>query len=161
MAAEQSAPSDAGSASSPLPDDSSSGKGSKKRSSSDVVEDADGPQKVIKRRAARACVSCRARKVRCDVVENSPCGNCRWDGVEVCLQNAFSPPPQRSWPACFVVPYSVPITSHAGANRIRSASCRRAAEGSKCAYVTRSYSDPVYLYYYYGVRSVTYSNSSH
>ncbi|GAB1314178.1 Transcription factor CTF1 [Madurella fahalii] len=36
--------------------------------------------KVTKRRAARACTQCRARKVRCDVVENSPCGNCRWDG---------------------------------------------------------------------------------
>ena len=81
MAAEQGAPSDTGSTSSPPADDSASGKG-KKRSSSDTVEE-DGPQKVIKRRAARACVSCRARKVRCDVVENSPCGNCRWDGVEV------------------------------------------------------------------------------
>jgi hypothetical protein len=38
---------------------------------------------VTKRRAARACVSCRARKVRCDVVEGAPCGNCRWDNVEV------------------------------------------------------------------------------
>lgn len=41
------------------------------------------PHKVTKRRAARACVSCRARKVRCDVVEGTPCGNCRWDNVEV------------------------------------------------------------------------------
>ncbi len=41
------------------------------------------PHKVTKRRAARACVSCRARKVRCDVVEGAPCGNCRWDNVEV------------------------------------------------------------------------------
>lgn len=43
------------------------------------------PHKVTKRRAARACVSCRARKVRCDVVEGAPCGNCRWDNVEVCM----------------------------------------------------------------------------
>lgn len=50
----------------------------KKRSSAD-----GGVVKVTKRRAARACVSCRARKVRCDVVEGAPCGNCRWDNVEV------------------------------------------------------------------------------
>lgn len=37
----------------------------------------------IKRRASRACCCCRARKVRCDVVENgSPCTNCRLDQVE-------------------------------------------------------------------------------
>ncbi|KAK3685493.1 cutinase transcription factor 1 beta [Podospora appendiculata] len=40
-----------------------------------------GGAKVTKRRAARACTSCRARKVRCDVVEGAPCGNCRWDDV--------------------------------------------------------------------------------
>jgi hypothetical protein len=37
--------------------------------------------KVTRRRAVLACVSCRARKVRCDVVEGSPCGNCKWDNV--------------------------------------------------------------------------------
>lgn len=44
--------------------------------------------KVIKRRAARACVSCRQRKVRCDVVEGAPCGNCRWDNVECIVQES-------------------------------------------------------------------------
>ncbi|KAK4038776.1 fungal-specific transcription factor domain-containing protein [Parachaetomium inaequale] len=44
--------------------------------------------KVTKRRAARACVSCRARKVRCDVVEGAPCGNCRWDDVECVVQES-------------------------------------------------------------------------
>jgi hypothetical protein len=48
----------------------------------------NGPTKVTKRRAARACVSCRARKVRCDVVEKNPCGNCRWDGVECVVQES-------------------------------------------------------------------------
>ncbi|OAQ64396.1 C6 transcription factor (Ctf1B) [Pochonia chlamydosporia 170] len=57
----------------------------KKRSSTD---DTNGPQKVTKRRAARACVSCRARKVRCDVVEGAPCGNCRWDNVECIVQES-------------------------------------------------------------------------
>ncbi|KKA27792.1 hypothetical protein TD95_003564 [Thielaviopsis punctulata] len=44
--------------------------------------------KITKRRAARACVSCRARKVRCDVVEGAPCGNCRWDGIECVVQES-------------------------------------------------------------------------
>ncbi|OAA72481.1 cutinase transcription factor 1 beta [Cordyceps fumosorosea ARSEF 2679] len=55
----------------------------KKRSSAD-----GGVVKVTKRRAARACVSCRARKVRCDVVEGAPCGNCRWDNVECIVQES-------------------------------------------------------------------------
>ena len=58
-------------------------KNSKKRSS--PSGDSEQPEKITKRRAARACVSCRARKVRCDVVEGAPCGNCRWDNVEVRL----------------------------------------------------------------------------
>lgn len=58
------------------------GEKSKKRAAPGSAGD-DAPQKITKRRAARACVSCRARKVRCDVVEGAPCGNCRWDNVEV------------------------------------------------------------------------------
>lgn len=54
---------------------------SKKRPSAST--ESGQPAKITKRRAARACVSCRARKVRCDVVEGAPCGNCRWDNVEV------------------------------------------------------------------------------
>ncbi|KAH6999431.1 fungal-specific transcription factor domain-containing protein [Ilyonectria destructans] len=34
------------------------------------------------RRAARACLSCRTRKVRCDVSERWPCGNCKWGDSE-------------------------------------------------------------------------------
>ncbi|KAI0471951.1 fungal-specific transcription factor domain-containing protein [Xylariaceae sp. FL0804] len=59
---------------------------SKKRTSS--ISDPNGTTKVTKRRAARACVSCRARKVRCDVVEGAPCGNCRWDKVECVVQES-------------------------------------------------------------------------
>ncbi|KAK3373841.1 fungal-specific transcription factor domain-containing protein [Lasiosphaeria ovina] len=46
--------------------------------------------KVTKRRAAKACSSCRTRKVRCDVVEHAPgpCGNCKWDGVECIVQES-------------------------------------------------------------------------
>ncbi|KAJ0142490.1 Cutinase transcription factor 1 beta, partial [Colletotrichum tanaceti] len=70
-------------------DTSSDQEPSKKRSSS-VADLKDGapPAKVTKRRAARACVSCRARKVRCDVVEGAPCGNCRWDKVECVVQES-------------------------------------------------------------------------
>lgn len=36
-----------------------------------------------KRRAAKACQCCRARKVRCNVTEHgAPCTNCRLDEVE-------------------------------------------------------------------------------
>ncbi|KAI0534622.1 fungal-specific transcription factor domain-containing protein [Xylaria digitata] len=58
----------------------------KKRSA--TTTEPNGTVKVTKRRAARACVSCRARKVRCDVVEGAPCGNCRWDGVECVVQES-------------------------------------------------------------------------
>jgi hypothetical protein len=37
---------------------------------------------VVRRRASRACLSCRSRKVRCDVTsEGTPCTNCRLDNV--------------------------------------------------------------------------------
>ena len=38
--------------------------------------------KSVKRRASKACQCCRARKVRCNVVEQIPCTNCRLDEVE-------------------------------------------------------------------------------
>ncbi|EFY95118.1 Zn(2)-Cys(6) zinc finger domain protein [Metarhizium robertsii] len=66
--------------------DSGDKSNSKKRAS--AGDESSGPQKVTKRRAARACVSCRARKVRCDVVEGAPCGNCRWDNVECIVQES-------------------------------------------------------------------------
>ncbi|OTA92640.1 hypothetical protein M434DRAFT_396310 [Hypoxylon sp. CO27-5] len=59
---------------------------SKKRSAS--TSEPNGLTKVTKRRAARACISCRSRKVRCDVVEGAPCGNCRWDNVECIVQES-------------------------------------------------------------------------
>ncbi|EHY60786.1 Cutinase transcription factor 1 beta [Exophiala dermatitidis] len=41
------------------------------------------PERKIKKRAGRACASCRARKVRCDVVRSgTPCTNCRLDSLE-------------------------------------------------------------------------------
>ncbi|KAG5763426.1 hypothetical protein H9Q72_008490 [Fusarium xylarioides] len=35
-----------------------------------------------KRRARRACLTCRSRKVRCDVMQKSPCSNCQWSSCE-------------------------------------------------------------------------------
>ncbi|KAM0276456.1 hypothetical protein ACHAQH_006721 [Verticillium albo-atrum] len=82
-------------ASSPSPDAEDGGSpspsqnGKKRPSTSSAAEDPNAPPaKVTKRRAARACVSCRARKVRCDVVEGAPCGNCRWDNVECVVQES-------------------------------------------------------------------------
>ncbi|KAK4553230.1 hypothetical protein LTR86_009760 [Recurvomyces mirabilis] len=41
------------------------------------------PAKSVKRRASKACQCCRARKVRCNVVEHgAPCTNCRLDEVD-------------------------------------------------------------------------------
>lgn len=37
--------------------------------------------KPKRKRASRACLSCRARKVRCNVAEGIPCANCRMDEV--------------------------------------------------------------------------------
>ncbi|KAI1262485.1 transcription factor CTF1 [Xylariaceae sp. FL1019] len=64
------------------PKDSTS---SKKRA---AVTAPDGSVKVIKRRAAQACKACRSRKVRCDVVEGSPCGNCKWDGQDCYVEES-------------------------------------------------------------------------
>ncbi|GAP84033.2 putative cutinase transcription factor 1 beta [Rosellinia necatrix] len=71
---------------SPITGEKTSASASKKRSS--TASEANVTTKITKRRAARACVSCRARKVRCDVVEGAPCGNCRWDGVECVVQES-------------------------------------------------------------------------
>ncbi|CAP73574.1 uncharacterized protein PODANS_2_9380 [Podospora anserina S mat+] len=60
-----------------------SGSGSEPESGSQQAGTADRP-KTTKRRAARACESCRRRKVRCDVVTQSPCTNCLYEKVE-CL----------------------------------------------------------------------------
>lgn len=55
-----------------------------KRKVGDAGFNANGsrPGKSVKRRASKACQCCRARKVRCNVVEQTPCTNCRLDEVE-------------------------------------------------------------------------------
>lgn len=46
-----------------------------------TINQAQQPQRRTQR-ASRACLSCRVRKVKCDVVTATPCSNCRWDGTE-------------------------------------------------------------------------------
>jgi len=42
-----------------------------------------GQSRSVKRRASKACQCCRARKVRCNVVEHgAPCTNCRLDDID-------------------------------------------------------------------------------
>ncbi|KAI9691808.1 MAG: hypothetical protein M1822_007880 [Bathelium mastoideum] len=56
-----------------------------KRKASTAGLNANGgrPAKAVKRRASKACQCCRARKVRCNVVEHgAPCTNCRLDEIE-------------------------------------------------------------------------------
>ncbi|KAL1306656.1 hypothetical protein AAFC00_005330 [Neodothiora populina] len=67
-----------------------------KRKATDAGLPANGsrPHKSVKRRASKACQSCRARKVRCNVVEQSPCTNCRLDEVECIVSESKR---KRKW----------------------------------------------------------------
>lgn len=50
----------------------------------DIDEEvADVKSASSRRRARVACVCCRSRKIRCDVVQRSPCTNCRLDS-QIC-----------------------------------------------------------------------------
>ncbi|KAK0759120.1 hypothetical protein N5P37_008609 [Trichoderma harzianum] len=60
------------------------------------------------RRASKACLACRARKVRCDVTIRSPCGNCQWNGQQ-CVTHARRARRRRRKP----VPTAVPTESGA------------------------------------------------
>lgn len=64
-------------ATAPVPGGDSDG-AAQKRPAWDSTSD-----RASKRRASKACLSCRNRKVRCDVVNGGvPCTNCRLDGVQ-------------------------------------------------------------------------------
>ncbi|KAH7189876.1 hypothetical protein DER44DRAFT_120972 [Fusarium oxysporum] len=57
--------------------------------------------RLSQRRAARACLVCRARRVRCDVTRRQPCGNCVWAGKECTIKdcdNKRIPKPSPSRP---------------------------------------------------------------
>jgi hypothetical protein len=47
------------------------------------IEKQTTPQEFKRPRASYACLPCRARKVRCNVAEGSPCLNCRLDHLQV------------------------------------------------------------------------------
>ncbi|KAL3587318.1 hypothetical protein FPOAC2_13212 [Fusarium poae] len=63
---------------------------------------ANGPptESQVKRRAARACLRCRNRKVRCDVTSSGvPCNNCRLDAEDCLLveTNRGKPRSSSNW----------------------------------------------------------------
>ncbi|KAH7378156.1 cutinase transcription factor 1 alpha [Cadophora sp. MPI-SDFR-AT-0126] len=68
----------------------------KKRGASSAGLDSNGNPKPVKRRAAKACAACRARKVRCDVMQryhvNSEgdvtCSNCTMDGIKCVIEES-------------------------------------------------------------------------
>lgn len=70
--------------------------GSKKRTSTNATLDANGNPKPVKRRAAKACAACRARKVRCDVMQRYhitadgevTCSNCTMDGIKCVIEES-------------------------------------------------------------------------
>lgn len=52
-------------------------------------DDNTASERPWKRRSTKACLSCRNRKVRCDVVTNAvPCTNCRLDSVSCVLKES-------------------------------------------------------------------------
>ncbi|KAF4634526.1 hypothetical protein G7Y89_g3578 [Cudoniella acicularis] len=69
---------------------------SKKRPSTSAGLDKDGNPKPVKRRAAKACAACRARKVRCDVMQRYhitadgevTCSNCTMDGIKCVIEES-------------------------------------------------------------------------
>lgn len=53
---------------------------------------------AIKRRSARACLTCRNRKVRCDTtITGSPCTNCRLDNIDCVIIASKRGPKPRSY----------------------------------------------------------------
>jgi len=85
-------PSGSNASPSPGPNDSSS----KKRGQSNAGLDSNGNPKPVKRRAAKACAACRARKVRCDVMQRYhitadgevTCSNCTMDGIKCVIEES-------------------------------------------------------------------------
>lgn len=69
---------------------------SKKRANSTAGLDHVGNPKPVKRRAAKACAACRARKVRCDVMQRYhitadgevTCSNCTMDGIKCVIEES-------------------------------------------------------------------------
>ncbi|RFU34800.1 hypothetical protein B7463_g1529, partial [Scytalidium lignicola] len=61
-----------------------------------------GLSHIKRRRATRACLGCRARKVRCNVTEDDgPCTNCRLDRLECVVRRRKRARPQQFQVHCF------------------------------------------------------------
>lgn len=64
----------------------------------------------VKRRAAKACQTCRSRKVRCDVVDSGPpCNNCRLDQIQCVVSDSR----RKRKPRCNEVDEQSPASSAA------------------------------------------------
>ncbi|KAH8588390.1 fungal-specific transcription factor domain-containing protein [Bisporella sp. PMI_857] len=78
------------------PASTDSGDNSKKRPTASAGLDSNGNPKPVKRRAAKACAACRARKVRCDVMQRYhitadgevTCSNCTMDGIKCVIEES-------------------------------------------------------------------------
>lgn len=83
-----------------------------KRPAAAAWDDSANDRASSKRRASRACLSCRNRKVRCDVINSGvPCTNCRLDCVDcVVTESNRGRRPTASGPA---VPITISVaTAH-------------------------------------------------
>lgn len=57
-----------------------------------------------KKRSSRACTTCRARKVRCNIVAHgAPCSNCRHDEIECILPLSRRQKYVDLWNYCFLL----------------------------------------------------------
>ncbi|KAG9245306.1 fungal-specific transcription factor domain-containing protein [Calycina marina] len=78
------------------PASTDSGENNKKRTPVSAGLDSNGNPKPVKRRAAKACAACRARKVRCDVMQRYhitadgevTCSNCTMDGIKCVIEES-------------------------------------------------------------------------
>ncbi|KAH8821402.1 fungal-specific transcription factor domain-containing protein [Xylogone sp. PMI_703] len=81
---------------SPPPSDSQASATQPKKRTASASGLENGEAKPVKRRAAKACAACRARKVRCDVMQRyhvSPdgevtCSNCTMDGIRCIIEES-------------------------------------------------------------------------
>ncbi|KAL9090879.1 MAG: hypothetical protein Q9165_005087 [Trypethelium subeluteriae] len=99
----------------------------RKASTAGLAANGGRPAKAVKRRASKACQCCRARKVRCNVVEHgAPCTNCRLDEIECVVseskrknQPTFLPQLRTPEPTPISLPYYLkPIPSRIGQDEL-------------------------------------------
>ncbi|TVY32554.1 Cutinase transcription factor 1 beta [Lachnellula subtilissima] len=102
-----------------LPSPTSADSSTKKRNSSAAGIDKDGNPKPVKRRAAKACAACRARKVRCDVMQRYhitadgevTCSNCTMDGIKCVIEESKRRKKHLNGEPADPAPASQPVTN--------------------------------------------------